>query len=303
MNRRIVLLNLALLALVGALGWVLRANWLEAQARERAVLRRQVAPKAVLAPPSLPPVPAAAPAEYIDVANKMLFSKDRNPIVVVEPPKPAPEPVMPALPSYSGQMSIGEPVIFLSVAKDVQHSYHAGDQVGDFKLASFDQDNIVLEWNGKTVERKLEDLRAKQILAQAGAGAGASAGSGAAQAAVPATPRPSIPTPGFPMPTKSPDNANTGLSAVAAPAASSTSSSTASPAPVSPTTSLGGSKAGDGNSASDASDDGMFGAALPGGFRACVPADTSPAGTVHSGYRKVQSMSIFGASCDWEPVK
>ena len=54
MNRRIVLLNLALLALVGALGWMLRANWLEAQARERAVLRRKVAPKAVLAPPSLP---------------------------------------------------------------------------------------------------------------------------------------------------------------------------------------------------------------------------------------------------------
>jgi len=297
-----VLLNVALLALVGALGWVLRANWLEAQARERAVLRRQVAPKAVLAPPSLPPVQAAAPAEYIDVANKMLFSKDRNPIVVVEPPKPAPEPVMPALPSYSGQMAIGEPVIFLTAAKDAQHSYHVGDQVGDFKLTSFDQDNIVLEWNGKTVERKLEDLRAKQILAQAGAGSGASAGSGAPPGPVPAMPRPSIPTPGYPRPIKSPDNASTGLSTVAAPAASSTSSSTT--APVSPTTSLGGSKAGgDSNSASAASDDGMFGAALPGGLRACVPADTSPAGTVHSGYRKVQSMSIFGASCDWEPVK
>jgi hypothetical protein len=210
---------------------------------------------------------------------------------------------MPALPGYSGQMSIGEPVIFLSVAKDVQHSYHAGDQVGDFKLASFDEDNIVLEWNGKTVERKLEDLRVRQILAQAGAGAGASGGTGAAQVPVPAMPRPSFPTPGFPRSKASPDTANTGLSAVAAPAASSTSSSTAAASPASPTTSLGGSKSGDSNSASDVSDDGMFGAALPGGFRACVPADSSPAGTVHSGYRKVQSMSIFGASCDWEPVK
>jgi hypothetical protein len=306
-NRRIVLLNLALVVLLAGLGWVLRANWLEAQARERAMLRRRVAPKAVLAPPSIPGVPAAAPAEYIDVANKMLFSKDRNPIVVVEPPKPAPEPVMPALPSYSGQMAIGEPVIFLSLPKDVQHSYHAGDQVGDFKLASFDQDTIVFEWKGKTVERKLEDLRDKQILAQASAGGGASAGAnsgaGAAQGPVPVMPRPSIPTPGYPRPIKSADNASSGFSAVAAPAASSTSSSTASPAPVNPTTSLSGSKAGDSSSASDVSDDGMFGAALPGGLRACVPADTSPAGTVHSGYRKVQSMSIFGASCDWEPVK
>ena len=204
MNRRIVLLNLTLLAAVGALGWVLRINWLDAQARERAVLRRQVAPKAVLAPPSLPGVQASAPAEYIDVANKMLFSKDRNPIVEVEPPKPAPEPGMPALPSYSGQMSIGEPVIFLSVAKDVQHSYHAGDQVGDFKLVSFDQDHIALDWNGKSVDRKLEDLRLRQVLAQAGAVAGAGTASAGPGAAGPGSRRgpviaraPSIPDSGF----------------------------------------------------------------------------------------------------------
>ncbi|MDP9113411.1 MAG: hypothetical protein M3O20_06990 [Acidobacteriota bacterium] len=293
MNRRIVLLNVALVALVGVLGWVLRANWLEAQARERAVLRRRITPKAVLPPPNLPRVQAAAPAEYIDVANKMLFSKDRNPIVVVEPPKPAPEPVMPPLPSYSGQMSIGEPVIFLSAAKDVQHGYHAGDQVGDFKLSSFDQDNVVFEWKGKTVERKLEDLRAKQMVAQAGAGGGA----GGAQGPAPAMPWPSVPTPGYPMPIQSGGNANS--NAASAPAAS----STAGASPANPTTSLSGSKAAENNSASDASEDGVLGAVLPGGFRACLPADTSPAGTVHSGYRKVQAMSIFGASCDWEPVK
>jgi hypothetical protein len=300
LNRRIVLLNLALLALVAALGWVLRANWLEAQARERAVLRRQVAPRAVLAPPSLPGVQAAAPAAYIDVANKMLFSKDRNPTVVVEPPKPAPEPVMPALPSYSGQMSIGEPVIFLSVAKDVQHSYHAGDRVGDFKLVRFDQDNIALEWNGKPVERKLEDLRLKQILAQAGAGtaAGTAASTAAGTPIRPSYPIPSTPTRGYPRPLNSQD-ANTAPSVAVAPAAS----AAPTPASANPTTSLSGPKTGDSASAADASDDGMFGAALPGGFRACVAADTSPAGTTHSGYRKVQSMSIFGASCDWEPAK
>ncbi len=292
MNRRIVLLNLALLALVGALGWVLRANWLEAQARERAVLRRKVPPKAVLAPPSLPGVPAAAPAEYIDVASKMLFSKDRNPTVVVEPPKPAPEPVMPALPSYSGQMAIGEPVIFLSPANNVQHGYHAGEKVGDFKLVSFDEEKITFEWNGKSIERKPEDLRPKQVLAQTGAGAGA--------APVPAMPRPTIPTPGYPTPKVTLDRPN----AASAPEVGSTPAPAA--APVSPVTSLSGpsaAKPGDSNSTSDTSDDGMLGPPLPGGFRACVPADTSPAGTVHSGYRKVQAMSIFGPSCDWEPSK
>ena len=179
-NRRIVLLNLALLALAGALVWILRANWLEAQARERAVLQRKVAPKAVLAPPPLPGVKAVAPAEYIDVASKMLFSKDRNPTVVVEPPKPAPEPVMPALPNYHGQMAIGEPVIFLSVsANAVQRSYHAGDQVGDFKLVSFDEDRVDFEWKGKNIERKLEELRPKETT-----------GAGGAQAARPRLRRP-----------------------------------------------------------------------------------------------------------------
>ena len=169
MNRRLVLLNLALLALAGALVWTLRTNWLASKARERAVLQRKVAAKTVLAPPPLPTVKAVAPAEYIDVAGKMLFSKDRNPTVVVEPPKPPPEPVMPALPNYHGQMSIGEPVILLSTsAAGAQRSYHAGDQVGDFKLVSFDEARADFEWKGKNVERKLEELRPKETTTQAG---------------------------------------------------------------------------------------------------------------------------------------
>ena len=263
MNRRIVLLNLALLVLVGALGWMLRANWLEAQARERAVLRRKVALKPVLAPPSLPGVQPAPPAEYIDVANKMLFSKDRNPTVVVEPPKPAPEPVMPTLPNYNGQMAIGpQPVIFLSL-NNVQSSYHTGEQIGDFKVVSFDEENIAFEWKGKSIERKLEELRPKQVVAQANG----------------------VRPPAVPDPSPAPAQAAT---------------------PVRPVTSLSGpstSKAGDTNNAPDAIEDGVLGPPLPGGFRTCVPADTSPAGSVHSGFRKVQSMSIFGASCAWEPVK
>jgi hypothetical protein len=293
-NRRIILLNLALLALLGALGWILRANWLEAQSRERAVLRRKVTPKAVLAPPSLPGVQPAVPAEYIDVANKMLFSKDRNPTVVVEPPKPAPEPVMPALPSYNGQMAIGEqPVIFLSFANNAQSTYHAGEQIGDFKLVSFDEDNIAFEWKGKSVARKLEELRSKQVLAQTGPGGNAG------PVPVQAMPWPTNGAPGYPKPLASGNAITIVAPAPEARAAPAT-------APNNAVTSLSGPSApkpGDTNSTSDASDDGMLGPPLPGGFRSCVAADTSPAGTVHSGYRKVQAMSIFGPSCDWEPSK
>jgi hypothetical protein len=285
MNRRIVLLNLALFALAGALVWTLRANWIEAQARERAVLKRRATPKPVLAPPSPPAVKAAVPAEYIDVANKMLFSKDRNPTVVVEPPKPAPEPVMPALPNYHGQIAIGEPVILLSASNNVQRSYHAGDQVGDFKLVSFDQANIAFEWKGKSVERKLEELRPKQTLAQA------------AVAAVPASTPPAPPAPVKAVASLDRPNA-------VPPAAAPTLNSAAAPAPGKAVTSLSGSPTSNTNSANDTtSDDGMLGPVLAGGRRGCVDADTSPSGTIHAGFRKVQAMSILGASCIWEPVK
>ena len=290
MNRRLVLLNLALLALAGALVWTLRTNWIQAKARERAVLQRKVAAKAVLPPPALPGVKAVAPAEYIDVAGKMLFSKDRNPTVVVEPPKPAPEPVMPALPNYHGQMAIGEPVILLSAsATAVQRSYHAGDQIGDFKLVSFDEDRVVFEWKGKNVERKPDQLRPKETVAQAGVQSGA-------QAAAPAPA--SVATPVRPV-------ASLDHPAPVAPAASvSNASASVTPPPAKGVTSLSNTTNGDKSaSPGDTSGDSTFGPLLPSGDRACLPSDNSPAGTVHSGFIKVQSMGIFGASCSWTEVK
>ncbi len=285
MNRRLVLLNLALLALTGALVWTLRTNWLAAKARERAVLQRKVAAKAVLPPPALPSVKAVAPAEYIDVAGKMLFSKDRNPTVVVEPPKPPPEPVMPALPSYHGQMAIGEPVILLSMtANAAQRSYHAGDQIGDFKIVSFGEDRVAFEWKGKSVERKLEELRPKEAATQAGVQA-------VPQAAAPVSASSSTPV----RPVASLDHPN--------PVAAAASVNNAS-APVKAVTSLSGAgSASNSGSAGDTSGDSTFGPLLSSGDRACLPTDNSPVGTVHLGFMKVQSVGIFGASCSWTEVK
>ena len=292
MNRRLVMLNLALLALAGALVWTLRANWIEAKARERAVLQRKVAAKAVLAPPPLPGVKTVTPAEYIDVAGKMLFSKDRNPTVVVEPPKPAPEPVMPALPSYHGQMAIGEPVILLSAsANAVQRSYHAGEQVGDFKLVSFDEDRVAFEWKGKNVERKLEQLRPKETVAQAGVQSGAQAAAPASASATAVTPVRPVASLDHPVP-------------VAAAASVSSANASATPPPAKAVTSLSNTANGDKSaSPGDTSGDSTFGPLLSSGDRACLPSDNSPVGTVHSGFMKVQSMGIFGASCSWTEVK
>jgi hypothetical protein len=164
MNRRILLLSVALVALAGSLGWLLRQKWLEAQAHERGVLNQPAHLRAVPPPPSAPLAAPVSPADYLEVAQKMLFSKDRNPNVVVDPPPPPkPEPPMPALPVYWGQMSFGDPVVILTAAQaPEQKSYHAGDKVGDFKLLAFDSDSITFDWNGKQVERKLLDLAPKE---------------------------------------------------------------------------------------------------------------------------------------------
>jgi hypothetical protein len=289
LNRRLVVLNLALLALAGALLWILRANWIEAKARERVVLQRKVAAKAVLAPPAVPAVKAVAPAEYIDVAGKMLFSKDRNPTVVVEPPKPPPEPVMPALPNYHGQMAIGEPVIFLSTSATApQRIYHAGEQVGDFKLVSFDEARVDFEWKGKNVERKLEELRPKETGVQAGTQAGAqgtrTAVAPASASAAAATPVRAVASLDHPSPAAAP------ASAASAPAKSVTSLS-------------GTGNAANNGSSGDTGGDSTFGPLSSTGDRPCLPSDNSPVGTVHSGFIKVQTMGIFGTSCSWTEVK
>jgi hypothetical protein len=164
-NRKIILLNLGLLALAGWFCWILRAKWNEAHQHEHTELSSVPrSPRLFAPPPVAPPKPMAA-SEYNDVAQKTLFAKDRNPNVIIEvkaPPPLPPPPPMPPLPAYFGSMSLGDPVIVLRLPKGTQKSYHAGDEVGPFKVVSFDHEKVVFDWDGKTVERNLEDLREKE---------------------------------------------------------------------------------------------------------------------------------------------
>jgi hypothetical protein len=179
MNRKILALNLALLALLGVLGWMLRAHWRETRARELATLSKAARKIEVLPPPSPAPPEAAVPANYLEVAQKTLFSKDRNPNVIVEvvpPPAPPPEVPTPPRPYYFGQMGLGpQPVALLSVEKGGQKGFHVGDEVGPFKLMAFDRDTITFEWNGKTLEYPLSELKPKEPQAAAQQAAAATA--------------------------------------------------------------------------------------------------------------------------------
>jgi len=165
MNRKIFLLNLALVALAGVLAWQMRIRWNNAQAHERDVFAQSPRVKQILAPPPPPVIKTATPADYVDVAQRTLFARDRNPNVIVDPPPtPPPPPPMPALPHYHGQMSLGAPIVILSLGSAEQKGYHAGDEIGPFKLLSFDRENITFEWRGEPVQRTLVELRPKEAV-------------------------------------------------------------------------------------------------------------------------------------------
>ncbi len=106
MNRRVLLLNLALFALAGALGWLLRLHWIDEKRHEREIFTRAAQKKAILPPPPVQPPKPISPAEYFDVAQRMLFSRDRNPNVIVEVKPPPPKPPVPPMPLYYGQLAI-----------------------------------------------------------------------------------------------------------------------------------------------------------------------------------------------------
>jgi hypothetical protein len=183
-KRKLLLLNLALAALASLAGWQARQAWLDAERREQAVLR---APQKPLPPPPFAPLPAVEPATaaaYEEVAQEMLFVPDRNPTVTVEPAKPEP---MPPLPVAYGVLNLGEgPVAVLSEkANAPNRAFAPGATIGAFKLLSVTAEELVFEWKGQRIARKVEELRVRE----GGEGAPPAGGSAAHAANVPPPPQ------------------------------------------------------------------------------------------------------------------
>jgi hypothetical protein len=176
---KLILLNVLLVAALGAIAWQARNQWDHAKANRRNNLNVRVTPAA--APPLTPaPKPDAAPAmKYADVATKDLFSKDRNPTVVIEPPKVEAPKKMPPLPVVYGVLGLssGTKAIMSEKAGVAGKSVRAGDTIGEFKIAALDPEMVIFDWDGKQISRKIEDLIDRT--------GGAPAGVAAAQAGTP----------------------------------------------------------------------------------------------------------------------
>lgn len=134
------------------------------ETRKREEMVRANSPKL----PAAKPVAAAAnvekttPANYLDIATRLLFSRDRSP--VVEPPPPPAPPQIPPFPLAYGVLMIGDPpTVMLSEAKGKpQKGYRPGDKVGEFKIVAVTGADVTFEWQGKNFTKTLGELADKE---------------------------------------------------------------------------------------------------------------------------------------------
>jgi hypothetical protein len=159
MRRKLLLVNVLLVALAIAGVWKFRAE--HRRALERYKVLSPAPPPAVKKTPVEQPVaPPVQPGSYLDAAGKFLFSPDRNPTVVVEAPKVKPRPTLPQL---FGVMNLGEgPIAIMAASAQGPHkTVHVGDTIGEFKLIAAAGDEITLEWDGQTIHAQVSDVLVK----------------------------------------------------------------------------------------------------------------------------------------------
>jgi hypothetical protein len=278
LKRNLLLLNLALLVLVSFLGWYLRKRWIESRDHEHKVLTAAVRPAPVAPPPPLKKVePIEAPA-YSVVVEKQLFTADRNPTPIVEPPPPPPAPPpMPPLPAAHGVMmwdGVPPTVLLSERGRSGQKGYHPGDKIGQFTIVSVSNKEVVFDWNGKEVAARLDDMMQKGLMSSNNNSPGPNTPGQPQGSSEGTTQKPGTPLPSELM-------KNTGAQA---------------PAQASQVTSLGNDPTTNQGSSLGP------GPELPGqGIRTCVAGDSSPPGTVVNGLQKKVNTTPFGVVCRWEP--
>jgi hypothetical protein len=188
---RVIALTVLLAAALAAVAWQARARWTEARETRAKTIDVKVKPAPV---PPLVPVPkpeGATPAKYADVATKNLFAKDRNPNVIIDPPKIEPPKKMPPLPVVYGVLGLpsGTRAMMSERSGEPSKAVRAGDTIGEFKIESLDAQNVVFDWDGKQFPKKIEDL----IDRSAGIDPASAASTPVAQRAVAAAPAPAQP--------------------------------------------------------------------------------------------------------------
>jgi hypothetical protein len=155
------LLDLALLAVAGFLGWQIRQEWLASHARTLALLQSSLPKVITVGLPPLDKIDPTSAATYLEIASKNLFSPDRNPNVIIEVKQPAPEPPPPPFPVAHGVMlwdGVPPTIVLSEKANGAQRGYHPGDTIGQWKLVALDNSYVNFEWDGKEFKKRIDEL-------------------------------------------------------------------------------------------------------------------------------------------------
>jgi hypothetical protein len=160
MNRRLILLNAVLVAVLVSAAYQWRGEYLAAKAREQKTRTAKVGASPV--PPFVPlqKQPPVLATGYNEVAQKLLLHPSRNPDLPPPPVEVAPPPPpMPALPRYRGLMNLdGVPVAILVEKENAPfQEVKAGEMIGEFKLISVNTRDITFEWRGQQVRKTLNE--------------------------------------------------------------------------------------------------------------------------------------------------
>jgi hypothetical protein len=172
------LLDLALVALAALLYWQLRHEWIDAHARDLALLHSALPAARVPGLAPLDKVDALTAAEFADVATQNLFSQDRNGNVIVDPPKPPPPKPQPPFPVAHGVMlwdGVPPTIVLSEKANGPQKGYHPGDTIGPWTIVSVDSSYADFEWDGKEFKKRIDELIDRAPIAEVSAPPGASA--------------------------------------------------------------------------------------------------------------------------------
>lgn len=170
MKGKLRLLDLALLVIAVLLAWQWRREWAAAQVRDLALIRTTLPAARVPGMPALDNVNPVSAADFAEVALKNLFSADRNPNVIVDPPKPpAPKPQPPFPVAHGVMLWQGVPptIVLSEKANGPQKGYHPGDTVGPWKLVDLDQSYASFEWDGKEFKKRIDELIDRNAVAEA----------------------------------------------------------------------------------------------------------------------------------------
>ena len=158
MNRKLLLINVVLLGLVilGVAELVRQAQ--DAQQRY-ALLHDPMPPKEAPAYPAPAAPPRVRQRDYMPVVDRLLFSRDRNPIVEVEVPVAEVEQ-RPGFPLLVGLMDLGDgPIAMMAAsAKGTPRPVAIGEKVGDFTFVAAQGETLTLEWNGQQFEATEAEL-------------------------------------------------------------------------------------------------------------------------------------------------